>query len=79
MKIAFIGLGNMGLPMAINLITAGHAVTGFDLVSGLLDKLAEAGGKVAATAGDAARAEAVVREHIEGTVPALIQFLQSEK
>lgn len=30
-------------------------------------------------AGDAARAEAVVREHIEGTVPALIQFLQSEK
>ena len=30
-------------------------------------------------AGDAARAEAVVREHIEGTVPALIQFLQAEK
>jgi DNA-binding GntR family transcriptional regulator len=30
-------------------------------------------------AGDAARAEAVVREHIEGTVPALIQFLQSEQ
>ncbi len=29
--------------------------------------------------GDAARAEAVVREHIEGTVPALIQFLQSEQ
>ena len=30
-------------------------------------------------AGDAARAEAVVREHIEGTVPALIQFLQTEQ
>ena len=30
-------------------------------------------------AGDAARAEAVVREHIEGTVPVLIQFLKSEK
>ncbi len=30
-------------------------------------------------AGDGARAEAVVREHIEGTVPALIQFLQSEQ
>jgi DNA-binding GntR family transcriptional regulator len=29
--------------------------------------------------GDAARAEAVVREHIEGTVPALIQFLQAEQ
>ena len=31
MRIAFIGLGAMGLPMAIRLIQAGHAVTGFDL------------------------------------------------
>ncbi len=31
MKIGFIGLGNMGLPMARNLIKAGHEVTGFDL------------------------------------------------
>ncbi len=30
MQIAFIGLGNMGAPMAANLIAAGHAVTGFD-------------------------------------------------
>lgn len=30
-KIGFIGLGNMGLPMAINLAKAGHDVTGFDL------------------------------------------------
>jgi 3-hydroxyisobutyrate dehydrogenase len=30
MKIAFIGLGNMGAPMALNLIKAGHEVTGFD-------------------------------------------------
>lgn len=30
-------------------------------------------------AGDAARAEAVVREHIESTVPLLIRFLQLEK
>ena len=30
-QIAFIGLGNMGLPMATNLIRAGHAVTGVDL------------------------------------------------
>ena len=30
MKIAFIGLGNMGLPMATNLADAGHEVTGFD-------------------------------------------------
>ena len=31
-KIGFIGLGNMGLPMAGNLVKAGHAVVGFDLV-----------------------------------------------
>ena len=31
MKIALIGLGNMGLPMAANLLKAGHEVTGFDL------------------------------------------------
>ncbi|GAB4267967.1 MAG: 3-hydroxyisobutyrate dehydrogenase [Pararhodobacter sp.] len=33
MNIAFIGLGNMGAPMARNLIAAGHAVTGFDPVA----------------------------------------------
>ena len=33
MKIGFIGLGNMGAPMAANLSLAGHAVTGFDLVA----------------------------------------------
>ena len=30
-RIAFIGLGNMGLPMALNLAKAGHPVTAFDL------------------------------------------------
>ena len=30
-RIAFIGLGNMGLPMARNLVAVGHDVTGFDL------------------------------------------------
>lgn len=33
MKIGFIGLGNMGAPMARNLIAAGHEVVGFDVVS----------------------------------------------
>ena len=33
MKIGFIGLGNMGAPMARNLVAAGHAVSGFDLVA----------------------------------------------
>jgi 3-hydroxyisobutyrate dehydrogenase len=43
-QIGFIGLGNMGLPMAQNLITAGHAVRGFDVNAAALDKLAAAGG-----------------------------------
>lgn len=33
MQIAFIGLGNMGTPMALNLQNAGHTVTGFDTVA----------------------------------------------
>ena len=33
MKIAFIGLGNMGAPMAANLVKAGHSVTGFDTMA----------------------------------------------
>ena len=30
MRIGFIGLGNMGAPMAANLVAAGHRVTGYD-------------------------------------------------
>ncbi|MDE2364512.1 MAG: 3-hydroxyisobutyrate dehydrogenase [Hyphomicrobiales bacterium] len=51
--IAFIGLGNMGGPMAANLVKAGHAVQGFDLVPALRDEAAKAGISVAAAAGDA--------------------------
>jgi 3-hydroxyisobutyrate dehydrogenase len=59
--IAFIGLGNMGGPMSANLVKAGHAVTGFDLVKPALDSLAKAGGKAAPSAASAvADAEVVV-------------------
>lgn len=34
MRIGFIGLGNMGAPMAANLAEAGHSVVGFDTVAG---------------------------------------------
>ena len=37
MKIGFIGLGNMGGPMAANLARAGHEVTGFDLIAPMPD------------------------------------------
>ncbi len=43
MKIGFIGLGNMGNPMARNLVKAGHAVKGYDVVPALLDKAASQG------------------------------------
>jgi 3-hydroxyisobutyrate dehydrogenase len=36
-SIAFIGLGNMGGPMAANLVKAGHSVTGFDLIEASRD------------------------------------------
>lgn len=48
-KTAFIGLGNMGLPMAKNLVAAGHDVTGFDLSDDAKAGLQECGGKVADT------------------------------
>jgi 3-hydroxyisobutyrate dehydrogenase len=59
-RIGFIGLGNMGLPMALNLIKAGHAVTGFDLSAAAAGKLADGGGAAAPQAVDAATGAEVV-------------------
>ncbi|MEM6375141.1 MAG: NAD(P)-binding domain-containing protein, partial [Pseudomonadota bacterium] len=43
MKIGFIGLGNMGAPMAHNLAKAGHDVWGFDLVAEMPGGVSKAG------------------------------------
>ena len=43
MQIGFIGLGNMGGPMAANLAKAGHSVTAFDMSTAALDRAAAAG------------------------------------
>jgi 3-hydroxyisobutyrate dehydrogenase len=48
-RIGFIGLGNMGLPMAQNLIKAGHHVEGFDLVGSAIERLRAGGGEGAAS------------------------------
>jgi 3-hydroxyisobutyrate dehydrogenase len=48
-RIGFIGLGNMGLPMATNLVKAGHAVAGFDVIESRAGKLAAVGGTAAET------------------------------
>ena len=59
--IAFIGLGNMGNPMAANLVKAGHAVTGFDLVADNLSIARHNGVTLADSAADAVtNAEIVV-------------------
>src|SRR5258708_33514526 len=46
-NIAFIGLGNMGGPMAANLVKAGHKVTAFDLVAASRDQAKADGADIA--------------------------------
>ncbi|WP_407146806.1 3-hydroxyisobutyrate dehydrogenase [Bradyrhizobium sp. ORS 86] len=46
-NVAFIGLGNMGGPMAANLVKAGHKVTAFDLVAALRDQAKADGAAIA--------------------------------
>ena len=60
MHIAFIGLGHMGGPMALNLHKAGHSVTGFDLSTEACTALAGAGLKVADSAAAAVQGAEVV-------------------
>jgi len=71
-QLAFIGLGNMGGPMALNLLKAGHQVRVFDLSAAALDAARAAGAIVAASPAAAVEgAEAVVSmlpasKHVEG-------------
>src|SRR5690242_14982206 len=59
-KIGFIGLGNMGAPMAANLVKAGHSVVGYDLSAAALEALAKAGGKAAPSASEAVKGAEIV-------------------
>lgn len=59
-KIGFIGLGNMGGPMAANLAKAGHEVTATDLSIGALDRAVEAGCKRGATVADTVKEADIV-------------------
>ena len=54
MRIAFIGLGNMGAPMAANLAKAGHEVTGFDTAGVTVEGVARAASSRDAIVGAAA-------------------------
>jgi 3-hydroxyisobutyrate dehydrogenase len=59
-RIGFIGLGNMGLPMARNLLKAGHTVQGFDVSKPQVDAFASAGGQAAGSMKAAASAAEIV-------------------
>ena len=59
-KIAFLGLGNMGAPMAANLVKAGHSVEGFDLVEAAKTAAAASGVRIAPSAREAVAAADVV-------------------
>ncbi|MEY3741061.1 MAG: 3-hydroxyisobutyrate dehydrogenase [Pseudomonadota bacterium] len=71
-RVAFIGLGNMGAPMAQNLIKAGFSLTVFDLVKESVAQLVQSGAAAATSAGDAVKDADVVitmlpaSKHVEG-------------
>jgi 3-hydroxyisobutyrate dehydrogenase-like beta-hydroxyacid dehydrogenase len=53
MRVAFIGLGNMGSPMALNILRAGHQLTVFNRTIEKAQPLADAGAKVVSSAVEA--------------------------
>jgi 3-hydroxyisobutyrate dehydrogenase len=60
-RIGFVGLGNMGLPMAQNLVRAGHAVAGYDVAQVAVGRLSAVGGAAATSVAQAcAGAETVI-------------------
>src|SRR6201996_9568803 len=59
-SIAFIGLGNMGGPMAANLVKAGHKVTAFDIVAASRDQAKADGAGIAESSVEAVKGADVV-------------------
>jgi 2-hydroxy-3-oxopropionate reductase len=59
-NVAVIGLGIMGLPMAVNLVEAGHTVTGYNRSQDKIDKLVADGGRGAGSVAEAVKEADVV-------------------
>jgi 3-hydroxyisobutyrate dehydrogenase len=59
-KIGFIGLGNMGQPMAANLVKSGHEVAGYDILAANLQRAAANGVAPRRAGPEAARGAEVV-------------------
>jgi 3-hydroxyisobutyrate dehydrogenase-like beta-hydroxyacid dehydrogenase len=83
MNIAYIGLGNMGAPMARNLVKAGHQVSVFDLAPDKVKALAAHGAHAAATGAQAVRGARVVFTSLPGpsqsaqAMPELIEAMSA--
>ncbi len=81
-QIGFIGLGNMGGPMAANLVKAGHSVSGFDLADAALSGFRSAGGHIAESAIEAVQGAAFVvsmlpaGQHVNALYQDLIPLLK---
>jgi 3-hydroxyisobutyrate dehydrogenase-like beta-hydroxyacid dehydrogenase len=60
MNVGFIGLGQMGLPMARNLLKAGHLVTVYNRTRSRAEELQPDGAKIAERPADACNAEVVI-------------------
>ena len=67
--IGFIGLGNMGGPMAANLVEAGHQVVGFDAVPAALEAAVGRGLRAAESAAAAAAPTPAVRRTVSALQP----------
>ena len=55
MNVAFLGTGNMGLPMARNLLRAGHSIVVWNRSRGRAQPLEAEGARIASTPADAVR------------------------
>ena len=78
-RIGFIGLGNMGAPMARNLLKAGHEVRGFDLVPELIAQIVKDGAVAATSPADAVRTAEVVITMLPAGAPMREVYLGAGK
>jgi 3-hydroxyisobutyrate dehydrogenase len=71
MELGFVGLGNMGGPISINLLKAGHRVAVFDVSAEAVQRVVEAGGIAADNPADVTRSAQMVLTSL--SVPAIVE------
>ena len=78
MNVAFIGLGNMGNPMAMNMIKKGHVLKVYDLNPNTTKNLIAAGAKGAASVADAVAGATVIVTSLPGTPEVEAAYLNAD-